>query len=260
MEEDQNSEYAEVTPQDHVSEYAASLQDLSEDAQQGQAEDVQEKNWKELRRKSELAEQRAREYEERAKYQDELIKNLLQSQQQQKTHIPQAEEVDEFAAIPDDEFLSKGQSRKLLQKDARQIAREEFLALERERQRLQYKERLKTRYSDYEQVVNDQTIKKFEQEQPELASSIAKLGDPYDMGLQAYNYMKLMGYGAPVEEDRHAREVREKIDKNENKVQTPQAYNKRPMAQAFSMNRMSKEEKAKLYNEMVQYASQTSGY
>ena len=62
-------------------------------------------------------------------------------------------------------------------------------------------------------------------------------------------------------EKRHAKEVEKKIEKNEKTVQSPQAYNKRPMAQAFSMTNMSDGEKTKLYEEMMGYASQAGhGY
>lgn len=260
MEEDQNSENVEVTPHDQESTVVEEFdQGSSEGETQGQEESPQEKNWRELRRKADDAEKRQREYEEKLKIQDEFIKNLLQSQKSQEAPPP-PKEVDEFEALPEDEYLPYGQTRKFVQKSARQIAREEYLAMEKERETARFRERLQSKYADFDEVVNPETIALFERQEPELATTIADLKDPYKMGLQTYNFIKKMGLAGSPEEKRHAREVEKKIEKNEKTVQSPQAYNKRPMAQAFSMANMSTDEKQRLYEEMMGFAGQSPGY
>lgn len=260
MVEDQNSVDEEVTPQDQDATIVdEQVQENFEGEPQGQEEDPQERNWKELRRKAEEAEKRQKEYEDKIRLQDEFIKSML-AQKTIQEQPPQPSEVDEFADLPEEEYLPYGQTRKLVQKDARQIAREEFLALERERESKRFKERLKAKYSDFDDIVNPETIAILEKKEPELATTIAELKDPYKMGLQTYNFIKSMGIAGTPDERKHANEVKKKIEKNEKSVQSPQAYNKRPMAAAFSMGNMSKEEKDKLWAETLGYASQSPGY
>jgi len=257
MEEGQNSVQEEVTPQDQDStivEQESQVESQFEQHEKVQAEDPQERNWRELRRKEQEAQQKL-------KVQDEFIRNLIEAQKAHPRQTEQPrEEVDPFAEIPDDEFTSKGQTRQMIQRDARAIAREEFNRLEQERDRARFAERLKARYSDFDEIVNPETIAILEQQEPELATTIADLKDPYKMGVQTYKFIKAMNLYQAEPENRHAREVKKKIDKNEKAVQSPQAYNKRPMAQAFSMANMSKEEKTRLYEEMMGYASQSPGY
>lgn len=261
MEEDQNSEELEVTPQDQESTVVEeqSQVDVQENPQSEEKGD-QDKNWRQLRRKAEESEKQLKLYEEKVKMQEELIRNFLSqtkpSQQTQQRTI----EVDEFADLPADEYLPYGQTRKLVQKDARTIAREEYLAMEKEREAERFKERLKAQYSDFDDVVNSETIALLEQREPELAATIADLKDPYKMGLQTYKFITSMGLVMSADERRHAKEVQKKIEHNENNIQSPQAFNKRPMAQAFSTAQMNKDEKQKLYEEMLGYASQSPGY
>lgn len=260
MDEDLNSAEVEFTTQnqdstivDESNQYEASTET------QGQEVDAQEKNWRELRRKAEQAEQQRQNLEEKLKMQEEFIKNLMQ-QSQPKQQPTRQEEPDEFEAISDEEYLPKGQSRKLFQKDARTIAREEYLALERERETLRFRERLKAKYSDFDDVVNPRTIEILEKKEPELANTIAELKDPYKIGLQTYNFIKSMGIVDASIQERHAKEVQSKLEKNEKSIPSPQVYNKRPMAKAFDMNNLSKDEKQRLYEEMTNYANMSPGY
>lgn len=256
MDEDQNSVEDEVTPQDQESEVVEEQhqENLGEDSQ-GQEENQQEKNWRELRRKAEEAERRASQTEERLKMQNEFIKNLVNSQ---KAHQqPAAPEEPEWDPT---EYATYGNTDKLIEKKAAAIAERKYLELEQKREQQRWKERLTSKYSDFDQVVNPETIEIFEREQPELATTIAELKDPYKMGLQTYNLIKSMGIVGSPDEKRHAREAQKKIEKNEKAIQSPQAYNKRPMAQAFSMTNMSRDEKKKLYEEMMGFASGAAGY
>ena len=61
-----------------------------------------------------------------------------------------------------------------------------------------------------------------------------------------------MNLGDKVPSARRAKEVEKKLEQNAKTVQTPQAYDKRPMAQAFQM---SKAEMANIYKEMMGYAA-----
>ncbi len=260
MDEVLDSEVKEVTtPEDSTIAEQGSPEESSE-SQPAQEESSQDRNWKELRRKEQDAQRREKEALDKVKVQEELIKNLLVSQQNlAQPQVQKPPEVDEFEEIPDSDFMAKGDARRMNQKDARAIAREEFKRLEQEKEKQRFIPRLKELYSDFDEVVNSEAVEKFEKEKPKLAKTIASLSDPFEMGLQTYEFIKLMNpsNGSSSGEDRHAKEVDKNIDKNEKTVQSPQAYDKRPMAQAFSMMNMSKEDKTKLYEDMMGHASRS---
>lgn len=261
MDEDRNSEEVEVTTQDQDSTIVdEQVQEEVEGEPQGQEDDPQDRNWRELRRKSDAAELRAQQFEDKMKLQDQFIKSLLTQNQNRQEQPASTEVVDKFAQIPTEEYPTFGQTRELVQQDARSIAREEFKRLEQERDAARFRERLRQKYSDFDEVVNSETIAILDKQQPELAATIADLKDPYKMGLQTYNFIKAMNLHGNSDKKRHAKEVLEKIDKNEKSIQSPQAFNKRPMAQAFSMANMGAQEKQELYDEMMGFASRTSGY
>ena len=252
MEEDQNSVLEEVAPQDHYSEAVDTEQepvDQIESEGSHEPEDKQERNWKELRRKQ-------RESELKAKAQEEFIEKLLRDREN-KVLAPEPE-VDEFAGIDPDDFPTWGQTRKSIEKHAELIAERKYRELKAKEEQSRFLERLQVKYTDFQDVVNPESIAMLEQNEPELAATIADLKDPYKMGLQTYHYLKKLNLGEELESKRHAKEVNKKIEKNEKAVQSPQAYNKRPMAQAF---RLTDSEKTRLYEEMMGFASQSSiGY
>ncbi len=169
---------------------------------------------------------------------------------------PVKQEVDELDAIGDDEFIPKGKVNKLVEKRAARIAEEiakrETEKFFTEQKQSQFMDRLKSKYSDFEEVVNQETMALLEEQDPELATTIADLKDPYKIGMQCYKYMKAMGIAEKAPQSRRVKEVEKKLDQNTKTVQSPQAYDKRPMAQAFQM---SKAELSNIYKEMMQFAS-----
>ena len=208
-------------------------------------EDRQERNWKASR-------ERQRDLERELKMKNEILEKMLASQVPQK---PQ--EVDEFDEIGDDEFIPKGKVSKLIEKKAMKIAgdiaQRETERILKARDQDQFMDKLKRKYSDFDEVVNADTMALLEQQDPELAETIVELKDPYKIGMQTYKYVKAMNLNAKVPESRRAKEVEKKLEQNSKTVQSPQAYDKRPMAQAF---KMTDAEKTALYSEMMGYAAQ----
>ncbi|GAF68721.1 unnamed protein product [marine sediment metagenome] len=265
MDPGQNSVEEEITSQDPVSTVVdENNPEESQGDPQGQEGDPQDRNWKELRKKTDEAEKEAREANEKLNLQKQFIESLLaQNQQQQQQTPPPKEEVDELVHISPEEYLTVEQS----DKRSRTIARDEFNRLEVDRKAKeakvlegQFKKRLKAEYSDFDDIVNSETIAILEQKEPELATTIADLKDPYKMGLQTYKFIKSLNIAGSSDGRRHAKEVVDKIDKNEKTVQSPQAFNKRPMAKAFSVDDMTEEQKKSLYEETLMYARRSPGY
>ena len=237
MEEAQN-EYEEVVePQAKNHEEAINAPQASSKSQ----EDWQERNWREMRRSHDELKQIARS-------QAEVIEQL----KQQLT----PKEVDEFEDIADDDYLPVGKVKQLVEKKARAIVQAETQKILQQREQANFLDKLKKQYGDFDDIVNQETLAILEKQDPDLAETIAGLKDPYKIGLQSYKYIKALGIADKVPQARRVAEVEKKLEKNAKTVQSPQAYDKRPMAQAF---KTTDAERAAIYKEMMEYAS-GSGY
>lgn len=235
MDEVNNSEIDQVAPVETSA---------IEGVEQNHVEDAQERNWRELNRVK-------RELEKKAKMQEEWIEKLMQQQQQ-----PQVvqQEVDELDSIPDDDYVPKGKQKRLVKKEVEPLQRriDELEARLQQQSQVSQFENLKRKYSDFDDVVNPDTIAIFEEQEPELAQAIIETKDPYKKWIQTYKYIKALNLSEQVPRARRAREIDKKIESNKKTVQSPQAFDKRPMAQAF---KLTDSEKSKLYEEMMHYAA-----
>lgn len=208
----------------------------------------QEKNWRAMR-------QRQKELELEIQRRDELIDRVLKHQ------APQAPQPVVEPDEPDEEFVPagkvKGIAKRTVQPLEKKIQELENKIAQQEQQKLI--QSLRSQYSDFDDVVNVETLEMLEKHEPELAATIAQFKDPYKMGLHSYKYIKALGLTEKVPEARRKKETIQKLEKNAKAVQSPQAYEKRPMAQAVRAIQ-SREEQNKLYEEMMGYASKATGF
>jgi hypothetical protein len=245
MEEEvkQDSVSSEVAPQE--------TENRVEAEPKPQVDDRQDRNWKELRRAKD-------ELERKSKMQDEMIATLIANQSRQQP--VQKNEPDELDSIGSDEFIPKGKVDMLIEKKAARIAQEiaqkEAEKIIKQRDQAQYKDHLLRKYPDFDEIVNPETIALLEEQDPELANTIAEIKDPYKIGVQAYKYIKAMKIVEKAPEARRSRETEKKIEENSKTVQTPLAYDKRPMAQAFNYADINSDKKlqSELFKEMNKYA------
>jgi len=211
-------------------------------------DDRQDRNWRQLRRQHE-------DLQRKAKMQEELLQTLLtQHQQVAPVSVP------EPVSIADDDYVQGSHVKQMMARtaqDARQAAREEAERIMQQREQNQFMDRLKRQFSDFEDVVNAETLSLLEETEPELAATISDLKDPYKIGLQSYKYLKKSGLAEDLPKARRAKEVDSKIEKNASTVASPASFDKRPMAQAFKMTEAQRKD---LYREMTHCASQGGGY
>mgnify|MGYP003657555658 CR=1 FL=1 len=217
-------------------------------------DEQEEKNARNWRR----ANEKRKHLEKELKRRDDQIEELIRAVSKPQT--PETPEVDEFDGIGDEDFIPKGKISQLVKRETKNIreeAKKEVEQVLRKREQARWKERIEKRYPDFEDVVNLDTLDLLEQEDPEMAESIAELKDPYKVGLQTYKFIKASGLSDRVGSMKRGREVETKIEENAKTVQSPQVYDKRPLAQAY---KMTSAEKTSLYAEMMSAASQVSGY
>lgn len=203
-------------------------------------DDRQERNFKAMREKQ-------KELERELKLQKEMNERFLQMTAPQPSKVV---EIDDLDSVSDEEFIPKGKSRKLVRKEVEPL-RTEIDELKKQlntQKQRQFMDDLRRQYSDFDEIVNVDTLALLEEQEPELAQTIVDTKDPYKVCIQSYKYIKALNLLNKVPEARHSREVDKKIEKNAKTVQTPQAYDKRPMAQAYVL---TDSEKSKLYEEMT---------
>ena len=238
-----NSEVPEVAPQ-----VEPTVNEVNDEIKAKQ--EAEERNWKAMRQKN-------AELEKRLKEREEMLDKFMQAQLA--NQVSPKQEPDEFDSIGADEFIPKGKVEKLVerkaQKYAEEIAKKEVERHIQKQNDNQFLERLNRQYSDFSEIVNPETLSLLEEKEPELAQTIADLKDPYKIGMQSYKYIKAMNLLQKAPEARRQKEIDKAIEKSEKSVQSPAAFDKRPIAQAFKMTDAMKKE---LYREMMGYASSAS--
>ena len=246
--ESQNSEIQEVATQVEGRGHETN------ESHQAAQEPVTNQHLKAMRLKNAELE---RELKQLREAQMQMMQAQLAAQQPQRQAEP-----DEFDQIGDEEFIPLGKVKKLAEKSSQKVLKstEDLVerAVEKRLKKMQddqFMDRLNRQYADFSEVVNPETLSILEEKEPELASTIADLKDPYKIGVQSYKYIKAMGLSKAAAESRREKEIDKAIAKQEKAVTSPMAYDKRPIAQAFQLTDAMKKE---LYREMHGYASMAS--
>lgn len=244
-----NSEELEVAPQEtDVNE--TEVQDQEHEIAQPEVDeqqDEQERNWRAMR-------QRQKELEWQLQQKEQMINEFIQSQRKPS---PQQQPEESFNFDPSDYSTYEGVEKlagKKVQPLEKKIAELEAKIAEQEQKKLL--NGLKAEFPDFDDVVNVETLELFEKTEPKLAATI-DTSDPYKFGIQAYKLIKAYGIQDNLPGARRKKEVERKLEQNKKTVQTPQAYEKRPMAQAF---RTTQSDSKKLYEEMMYYAGKATGF
>jgi hypothetical protein len=253
MEEVENSSVQQEIAQEVATPQTESSQDRISQEQPSHDEGRQDRNWRELRRAKE-------EWERKAKMQEELLQRLISQQGQVAAHQHLQEEEDIIHDISKEEYVpgekvAKG-FKKLEEKFDRRVQEIERRYEEKHKNAL-FSD-LKREFPDFDDIVNPETLTLLEETNPRLANTIASSKDPYSIAVQSYEYIKAKGLSNKVSPSKRAQEVETKLEQNKKTVQSPQAFEKRPMAAAFKMTEDMKKE---LQREMYQYAQQAGmGY
>ncbi len=250
MEEVQTAGVEEPVLQEIAAPETDSQQEVAQEPVQQESRN--DRNWRELRRAKEDAERKA-------KMQDELIERLLASQSKA---APAQQEEDIIEALSKQEYVEGAVAAKSLQQIRNEFKREldEIKKNYSKSREVNLLNDVKREYADFDDVVNPETLDLLEETNPRLAASLAKTMeiDPYAFAIQSYEYIKSKGLSKNSSSSKRASETEKKIEQNKKTVQSPQVFDKRPMAQAFQMTDSLKKE---LASEMYRYAQQAGmGY
>jgi hypothetical protein len=196
--------------------------------------------------------QRQKEMEWQLKQKDELIERFLAQKPESKQTI--AEEPED----PDEDYIPKGKVKQLAHKALQPLEKKvmELEAKLAQQEQNKLLSSIPSKFPDFNDIVNNETLELLEKNEPELAATISQLKDPYQMAITSYKYIKALNLVDKVPNARRVREVEKKLDRNGKTIQSPMAFDKRPMAQAF---KSTEADKNRLYEEMMGYASQANG-
>lgn len=250
--------------QDSKPEVVSPEAQVQQDAQQPVVEQkevpAEDADWiKNLRKDRKDALRRAEEAEKRERMKDELMQKLLSQQNSPAVIASQAEE-DIISEIAKEDYVpgekvAKG-FKKLEEKFTKKV--QEIERHYEEKHKNSLINDLRREFPDFDDVVNPETIAILDETNPRLAKAITASNDPYLMAVQSYEYIKAKGLSNKAQVSKRAQETENKIEQNKKTVQSPQVFDKRPMAQAFQQTEAMKKE---LQNEMYHYAQQAGmGY
>ena len=194
---------------------------IQEQAQQQPAESKQDRNWREMRQKLEHYEKKLADLEQK--------------------NQPKAVEEEELN-LSDDDIVTAKDVKKLAKKMAREIVAQDRMRYEADTA----EDRLRTKYSDFDEVVNEDNVKKLLREEPELAKVLRSTADPYAKGVAAYRYIRLMERANPEAVDKQV------IRQNLAKPRTTTSIKDSGLdhVEEFASGRLTAEMRRNLYEEM----------
>jgi len=233
----------EAVEQETAQEVASPLIEAAEnDSEETQAEEKSNRAFSEMRRAN-------KELTQENKLQKEMMQQLMANQRLQPQQVTQPEE-DIIQELSREEYVpgekvAKG-FRKLEERFDKRV--EEIEKKYASQQQTALFNELKREFPDFDSVVNSETLALLEETNPRLARTIAASNNPYAIAIQSYEYIKAKGLSSKAPVSKRSKEIEAKIEQNKKSVNTPQAFDKRPMAQAFTMSdAMKKELAAEMY-------------
>lgn len=208
--------------------------------------------WAAMRKKNE-------ELERKAAMQEELLKKVLMQQQFSQQQIEPEEDV--INDIQSEEYVPGPKVAKALKKQEEKFARR-LQEIEQRYQSVQDKsvlDEVRRVHADFDEIVNPDTLAILKEIDPRRAIALENTPDPYVREATRYDIIKARGLADQVPKAKSAREIDKKIEQNKKVVQSPQVYDKRPMAKAFDYSRMDAKLQEELRNEMNHFGSMAGG-
>ncbi|KKN67876.1 hypothetical protein LCGC14_0456630 [marine sediment metagenome] len=144
-----------------------------------QKEKDQEYNWRRMRETMEELQHRNRALEDRLDERSKPVK-------------AEEDDTDEIERLPDDELLTKAQTKRLMAKAAKQAAEEAASQIVKKRDLETLDDRVRMRYQDYNSIVTPDSLEELKSD-PLFVKTLRGLADPFDQACFVYEQLKLRG-------------------------------------------------------------------
>jgi len=194
---------AEEIQQEEVIQPQVEGEEVSQETQSEVHEEAKDKeyNFRQLREKS-------RQIEEERDYYRKQVEEMIRAS---KSRV----EPEEESSSVGDEDLIEGRHYKALESQVRELTKHV-----KQRELETIPERLKSRFSDFDDVVTKENIEKLKETEPELYQSITSGNDLFAKGVSAYKALKGLGLYKPKEDFSKQKEV---VKNNHSKPMSVQA-------------------------------------
>jgi len=210
-EEYQEAENVDVAiPQDETTQVIeAESQEYQEPStvQKPSTED-QDRNWRLLREKAEIAERRASDLERQNAEYIGMVKDFISPKKQET-------EPDE----DDSDFATIGHTKKTARREAETISEKMIRKVLDEEKQNRAPQELKNRFADFDEVVTVENVNYLKKNEPELAKSFIDNNDLYSKGVSAYKMIKSLG----IHKKDSAEAMKQDSSKNTAKPVSPNA-------------------------------------
>jgi len=214
-EPEQAPEVAEAAPVETVEQPEKKSTNVEQERRR-YTEEQQQRNFAELRRQQELKD---RELELMRREIEQLRQNAYRPQQP-KDDLGIAK--DAFAEVQHVERIVEARLKEQDERYRKQLEAQRQLEAERT---------LNLQYKDLYQVLTQENLRRLEQEEPEIAASIAANPDTYSAKVAAYKQIKKLGI---VEDNYNNLRVQERLSQNAQRPKSPNAVAPRQGSQALS--------------------------
>lgn len=254
----QGSEEKEIAAPETEADSAEARTEASENAEV-QTEQKDPEWAKRLRKEREETIRKNRELESQVEMQRQLIHEISQGRNAAPQKESQADPVNVLEILKNKEYVEGAEVATALENIQKQN-KKELEALRDQMRTKALQERLgslRSKYSDFDEVVNVDTLKLVKKTNPDLADQWRNLDD-YSIAVQAYPYIKYSGLLEDSTSSKRSKEVEKRLEANKKTLPAAQTFDKRPMAMAYR-EPQTKEEKQALLKEMNYYASMTGG-
>lgn len=202
-----------------------------------------EKNLRALREAREKAE---RERDEAYKMLQYVYQSQGHPKPQYKNNAP--EEEDDTITVGNDDFVEG----KHLSKVDRKIKKLEQQIRDYQQMSSEYaiESQIKSKYPDYDNVVNNETVEILKNKYPEIAKSISQSTDLYSKAVSAYTLMKKLG----ISPENETLINKQKIRENNTKPKSTNSISESPLnkAAAFADKRLTDELRDVHFKEMME--------
>ena len=200
----------------------------------------QERNWRAMRESQEQL---------RTELENQRLRNqALEREFQQRYQAAPDKPDEELPPLAPDDWITAEQYEKRTQKLIKDSVAK---ALEEDRKARRAEElpsRIKGKYSDFDDVVSEENVKKLKALEPESADALGQISDPYAQAVAAYKYIKTL---VPAT-DPKVETAKARIAENAQKPGTATSSSgNSPLAHAGAFERgMSASDRVNLYKEM----------
>ena len=213
-----------------------------------------QQSWKELRQKAAQAEKLEKERDQYFNMLKQIEQEALKYQQQQATsNQPEPEEEFDYNNLPDDDLIEGKQLKKiLLQEQKRRSSLEQNLKLQQKyAQEAAVEAALKSRYTDFYEVVTPENITSLRESEPDIAESLNLNPNLEKKAVGVYNAIKKLGiYQAnQYTHDKQMAQKNASKPRPLNSISPQNGGTPLDQANAFAGG-LTKELKAKLYADM----------